>query len=106
MRGLAEAGLFAIGGAALLVAKFGMPAFLTEGWQADEPEGYMSSSSPWSKNYEPSERYAPSEPAIHFRSCSEARGAGAAPIHRGEPGYARHLDRDGDGIACEPWRGR
>ena len=29
-----------------------------------------------------------------------------APIRRGEPGYADHLDRDGDGIACEPYRGR
>ncbi|MDQ0093238.1 hypothetical protein J2T21_001105 [Paeniglutamicibacter psychrophenolicus] len=29
------------------------------------------------------------------------RNAGAAPIHRGEPGYSRKLDRDGDGVACE-----
>lgn len=36
-----------------------------------------------------------------FRSCAEARAAGAAPIRRGAPGYGRHLDRDGDGIACE-----
>ncbi|MFE6091411.1 excalibur calcium-binding domain-containing protein [Streptomyces massasporeus] len=21
--------------------------------------------------------------------------------HRGEPGYASHLDRDGDGVACD-----
>ena len=34
-------------------------------------------------------------------NCAEARAAGAAPIHRGEPGYSRKLDRDGDGIACE-----
>jgi hypothetical protein len=27
--------------------------------------------------------------------------AGAAPIHRGEPGYSSKLDRDGDGVACE-----
>ncbi|KAB8185251.1 calcium-binding protein, partial [Lysobacter maris] len=27
--------------------------------------------------------------------------AGAAPVRRGDPGYARHLDRDGDGIGCE-----
>lgn len=36
-----------------------------------------------------------------YRNCSEARAAGAAPIYRGQPGYAPHLDRDGDGIACE-----
>lgn len=41
-----------------------------------------------------------------YRNCSEARAAGAAPIYRGQPGYAEHLDRDGDGIACEPYRGR
>jgi hypothetical protein len=41
-----------------------------------------------------------------FDNCSEARAAGAAPIARGEPGYAPHLDRDNDGIACEPYRGR
>ena len=41
-----------------------------------------------------------------YRNCSEARAAGAAPLSRGEPGYGAHLDRDGDGIACEPYRGR
>lgn len=45
---------------------------------------------------------APAPPAnVHYRNCSEARAAGAAPIHRGQPGYGSHLDRDGDGIACE-----
>jgi micrococcal nuclease len=37
-----------------------------------------------------------------FRNCAAARAAGAAPLRRGEPGYGPHLDRDGDGIACEP----
>lgn len=41
-----------------------------------------------------------------YRNCTEARAAGAAPIRAGEPGYGQHLDRDGDGVACEPWRGR
>ena len=41
-----------------------------------------------------------------FRNCAEARAAGLAPIYRGKPGYAEHLDRDGDGVACEPYRGR
>ncbi|MBB1045197.1 excalibur calcium-binding domain-containing protein, partial [Dietzia sp. DQ11-44] len=30
-----------------------------------------------------------------------ARAAGAAPLMRGEPGYAPKLDRDNDGVACE-----
>jgi excalibur calcium-binding domain-containing protein len=36
-----------------------------------------------------------------FANCSQARAAGAAPVHAGEPGYGRHLDRDGDGVGCE-----
>lgn len=36
-----------------------------------------------------------------YRNCSEARAAGAAPVHRADRGYARHLDRDNDGIGCE-----
>ncbi len=38
---------------------------------------------------------------VYYPNCAAARAAGAAPIRRGEPGYASHLDRDGDGIACE-----
>ncbi|NUR73699.1 MAG: excalibur calcium-binding domain-containing protein [Hamadaea sp.] len=36
-----------------------------------------------------------------FVNCDQAILAGAAPLFRGEPGYAPHLDRDNDGIACE-----
>ena len=39
-----------------------------------------------------------------FRNCDEARAAGAAPVRRGDPGYGPHLDRDNDGIGCEPRR--
>jgi micrococcal nuclease len=38
---------------------------------------------------------------VHFKNCSEVKEAGAAPIHKGDLGYGRHLDRDGDGIGCE-----
>lgn len=41
-----------------------------------------------------------------FRNCTEARAFGAAPVRRGEPGYGPHLDRDNDGVGCEPYRGR
>ncbi len=37
-----------------------------------------------------------------YRSCDDARRAGALPLFEGEPGYARDLDRDRDGEACEP----
>ncbi|MEV6388455.1 excalibur calcium-binding domain-containing protein [Nocardia xishanensis] len=47
---------------------------------------------------------APPEPqqsSVYYRNCAAAKAAGAAPLHRGEPGYRSELDRDGDGIACE-----
>ncbi len=40
-------------------------------------------------------------PGTYYRNCAEVRAAGAAPLRAGEAGYARHLDRDGDGVACE-----
>ncbi|WP_311771132.1 excalibur calcium-binding domain-containing protein [Actinophytocola algeriensis] len=44
----------------------------------------------------------PAEPAdAYYKNCDAARAAGAAPLHRGEPGYRAGLDRDGDGTACE-----
>jgi hypothetical protein len=39
--------------------------------------------------------------AVPFENCSAARAAGAAPVRRGDPGYASSLDRDGDGVGCE-----
>ncbi|MFJ6634788.1 excalibur calcium-binding domain-containing protein [Streptomyces sp. NPDC091376] len=39
--------------------------------------------------------------SAYYRNCDAARAAGAAPVRRGDPGYGRHLDRDGDGVACE-----
>ncbi|WP_327095123.1 excalibur calcium-binding domain-containing protein [Nocardia vinacea] len=41
------------------------------------------------------------QPAPYYKNCDEVRRAGKAPLHRGDPGYAAHLDRDNDGIACE-----
>jgi len=37
----------------------------------------------------------------YYANCTEAREAGVTPLYRGDPGYASHLDRDGDGVACE-----
>jgi len=36
-------------------------------------------------------------------NCDFARLVGLAPARRGEPGYWKRHDRDGDGVACEPW---
>jgi Excalibur calcium-binding domain len=49
--------------------------------------------------YTPPQRVA--EPSAYYRNCSAARAAGAAPVRDGDPGYAPHLDRDGDGVGCE-----
>lgn len=40
-----------------------------------------------------------------YPSCAAARAAGAAPLRRGQAGYSARLDRDRDGVACEPPRG-
>jgi hypothetical protein len=44
--------------------------------------------------------------SVYYPYCDAARAAGAAPILAGQPGYRPELDRDGDGIACEPYRGQ
>jgi hypothetical protein len=41
------------------------------------------------------------QPDGAYANCAAARAAGAAPVRRGQPGYGRHLDRDGDGVGCE-----
>jgi hypothetical protein len=43
--------------------------------------------------------------SAYYRRCADAHAARAAPLHIGEPGYREELDRDGDGVACEPYRG-
>ncbi len=42
-----------------------------------------------------------SAPSGGYANCAAARAAGAAPVHRGEPGYAPRLDGDNDGIGCD-----
>jgi hypothetical protein len=36
-----------------------------------------------------------------YQNCDEARADGKSDINKGEEGYAEHLDRDNDGVACE-----
>ncbi|MFC9517900.1 DUF1524 domain-containing protein [Nocardiaceae bacterium NPDC056970] len=38
---------------------------------------------------------------VFYANCKAARTAGAAPLHRGQPGYRAAMDSDGDGVACE-----
>jgi hypothetical protein len=54
----------------------------------------------WTETREPPLRESDS-----WRDCDEARSAGTVPIYASEPGYREDLDRDRDGIACEPYVG-
>jgi Excalibur calcium-binding domain len=69
--------------------------------QATETRTAEPANDEWSAE-EPAEEAA-SERSVYYRYCSDVRAAGQAPLHAGEPGYAAHLDRDGDGVACEPY---
>lgn len=51
--------------------------------------------------YTPPPAQAPPPAEVYYKNCAAARAAGAAPLHRGQPGYRTALDRDNDGIACE-----
>lgn len=42
--------------------------------------------------------------AAYYPNCDAVRAAGKDPIYQGEPGYREPLDRDRDGVACEPFR--
>ncbi|WP_427887900.1 excalibur calcium-binding domain-containing protein [Kribbella sp. GL6] len=49
----------------------------------------------------PKRTSAPTTSSVYYKNCAAVRAAGKAPLYRGQPGYAAHLDRDGDGVACE-----
>jgi hypothetical protein len=40
-------------------------------------------------------------PTQPYANCAAARAAGAAPLHRGDPGWSDTMDGDRDGTACE-----
>jgi hypothetical protein len=52
----------------------------------------------------PSESHRPVAQAFSYANCDQARADGVAPLRKGQAGYARKLDRDGDGVACEAKR--
>jgi hypothetical protein len=43
----------------------------------------------------------PGDSSPYYPNCAAVRGAGKAPLLRGQPGYRPALDGDGDGKACE-----
>jgi hypothetical protein len=42
---------------------------------------------------------------VFYSGCNEVRERGLAPLYEGDPGYRADMDGDGDGVACEPYRG-
>ncbi|HEY0414192.1 MAG TPA: excalibur calcium-binding domain-containing protein [Allosphingosinicella sp.] len=84
----------------------GKPAPIPASWRAEKPED-PSPGPPAAAGPPPSAGEALAvEASVYYPGCNQARAAGAAPIHRGQPGYRAGMDGDGDGIACEPVRPR
>ncbi len=85
------------------VAKFGMPDNLP--WSSAK-EDVVDPQAAFDRRWGEQSMRQEVGAIASYRNCAAARAAGAAPIRYGEPGYGPHLDRDGDGVACEPYRGR
>jgi hypothetical protein len=49
----------------------------------------------------PAPKQSTQSTSSYYKNCTAARAAGAAPVYAGQPGYGKHLDRDGDGVGCE-----
>jgi Excalibur calcium-binding domain/Protein of unknown function (DUF1524) len=68
---------------------------------APKPEPAPAKAEPKPEPAKPKPAPEPAPVDVYYKNCTAAREAGAAPVYRGDPGYAKHLDRDGDGIGCE-----
>lgn len=103
----------------LVLAAFALPSFAAAqsviqpdtDWQSGEPNA-RAAQRPVGPNARAAQRPMGPNMAIvmqtrarggevFYPACSSLGVVRARPIRRGEPGYARHLDADGDGIACE-----
>ena len=95
--------LLAVAAIAFFVGRFSvgdkeLPAPATQQFMSTPADDETFAATP-EPVYSPPERVA--APSAYYRNCSAARAAGAAPVREGDPGYAPHLDRDGDGVGCE-----
>lgn len=86
---------------------FVAPATPTKTYSADPaptqeaaPETSEAAPAPRETYTEEAEEETPTGGNVYYKNCDAVRAAGAAPIKRGDPGYAKHLDRDGDGQGC------
>lgn len=83
-------------------SQFAMPV----GWRRTHPRDPAAAPKPGARLSNAPARPRPQSIGYPYRSCAQARAAGAAPMYRGQAGYNPNLDGDADGIACEPYRGR
>ena len=74
---------------------------LDKSWLVPEPAPEPAQPQEPEPAPEPAQPQEPEPGGVYYRSCKEAKAAGAAPLYQGEPGYRPGLDRDHDGIACE-----
>lgn len=74
---------------------------LANAQKSSQPAASSNNSSTSSGTNNTQSTSASSSQNVYYKNCSQVRAAGASPIRTGDPGYARHLDRDGDGIGCE-----
>ncbi|MFJ6807837.1 excalibur calcium-binding domain-containing protein [Streptomyces anulatus] len=81
--------------AATAVVRISVAASTPDATPAENPTPAGDASKPSPKATGPAPAY--------YENCDAVRAAGAAPVEEGDPGYAPHLDRDGDGVGCEPW---
>lgn len=93
--------------AAVLAAPFAVAAhpggLNAEGCHNDRKNGgyHCHRGSSGNRKSSPPSSRPRADPSGAFPNCSAARAAGRSNIRAGEPGYGQHLDRDGDGVACE-----
>lgn len=102
--GYVWAGLLALGAiaavAALAIPAFAHPGGLAaDGCHMDRSAGVRHCHGGGNDGPPPAPRRDGGE--VYYPNCAAARAAGAAPVRVGQPGYGRHLDRDGDGVGCE-----
>ncbi|MFD5598918.1 excalibur calcium-binding domain-containing protein [Leucobacter sp. NPDC058333] len=69
--------------------------------QAAPPAAQFAETAPQAETSAPAESAPQPQPGAYYQNCTAARNAGAAPLTSASPGYGPHLDRDGDGVACE-----
>ena len=81
-----------LAGGASEVADVGGAAVSSGSWSLEVPSNTPST---------PRRAMTATPTATHAPRRRPWRAAGAAPVSVGDPGYGRHLDRDGDGIGCE-----